>query len=155
MSGDIVVCEKQEKYALTLRKIISYDEIPEEYDNGYRMINNYLKSINITPSGDAFAIYHNTHMDKVDVEIGFPVADETEGKGDILKSKTVAGKAAESVFKGPYTRMEPVYNKITNWIIENNYHPTGVVYEEYLNDPGTTPPEELLTRIGFILEKTE
>jgi effector-binding domain-containing protein len=154
MSYDVEVFEKSEQYALTVRKIVSFEDLPEELGKGYKLIADYLDEINKSPSDVPFAVYHNTHMDKIDVEFGYPVAMELKGKGDIKDSKTPSGLVASCVYKGSYTKMEPVYEEITSWIKDNNYKPTGVVFENYLNDPQVTPSEELLTRIGFILKKT-
>lgn len=153
MINKIELSEVPENNAVTIRKIITFEELPEVLGSGYAEILKYLDDINHAPSNVPFALYHNTHMDKLDVEFGYPVAVELKGEGEIKGSKTPSGLIASCIYKGPYNKMEPVYNEITEWIRENGYKAAGAVFENYLNDPQTTPPEELLTRVGFILEK--
>jgi hypothetical protein len=51
-------------------------------------------------------------MQDMDVEMGFPVSKPLPSRGDIKAGKTLAGRAALSMYKGPYSSMEPVYNDI-------------------------------------------
>jgi effector-binding domain-containing protein len=62
------------------------------------------------------------------------------------------GKLAQCLYIGPYNKIEPAYNALTEWVKENGYEATGVAYEFYLNDPGEVAPEELLTQIVFPLK---
>ena len=152
MSHKIELFEKKQQNALTIRKIVPFEDIPEVLSSGYQAILEHLEEINQSPTDVPFAVYYNTHMDKLDIEFGYPVAVEMKGKGDIKGSKTPSGRVASCVFTGPYGGLEPVYNEIIKWIKDNNYSSTGVVFESYLNDPQTTPQEELKTQIGFILK---
>ncbi len=104
------------------------------------------------PVGPPFAGYFNMDMQDMDVEIGIPVAREFSGKDFITPSQIPSCKAATCLYTGPYTGLEPAYTQLLQWINENKYEPTGVVYEFYLNDPAQTPPEELQTEIVFLLK---
>ena len=53
------------------------------------------------------------------------------------------------MYKGPYNKMEPVYQAMTEWMVSQKYIPTGVAYEFYYNDPSQVPESELLTKIVF------
>jgi len=44
------------------------------------------------------------------------------------------------------------YDALNQWVTENGYTPSGVVYEMYLDDPSQTPPQELKTLILFPLQ---
>ncbi len=56
------------------------------------------------------------------------------------------------MYQGPYNEMEPVYEAMNEWLEENEYEPTGVIYEFYYNSPEEVPESELLTKIMFLLE---
>jgi effector-binding domain-containing protein len=90
-------------------------------------------------------------MQDLDVEIGFPVARELPGRGDIRAGEIAGGKAATCLYTGPYEDIGQPYEALSQWMEENGYEPTGVAYEMYLNDPQETPPEELQTQIMFPL----
>ncbi|WP_421701579.1 AraC family transcriptional regulator [Aliiroseovarius sp.] len=60
-----------------------------------------------------------------------------------------ASRAAVMTFKGPYAQIKSGYDQLYgSWLPESGEEPgDGPCYEIYLNDPRTTPPEELLTEI--------
>ncbi len=64
-----------------------------------------------------------------------------------------AGKCISILFKGPYPELEKPYDWLFgHWIPSNNYEIADFPpFEEYLNDPKETPPNELLTRIYCLL----
>ena len=65
-----------------------------------------------------------------------------------------AGKCVSILFKGPYAELEKPYDWLFGHWIPNNEKEIADFppFEEYLNDPKTTPPNELLTRIYCLLE---
>ena len=64
-----------------------------------------------------------------------------------------AGKYASIVFKGAYPELEKPYDWLFGEWLPNSGHEAADFppIEEYLNDPKETPPNELLTRIHFLL----
>ncbi|HNR26930.1 MAG TPA: GyrI-like domain-containing protein, partial [Methanobacteriaceae archaeon] len=52
-----------------------------------------------------------------------------------------------AIHKGPYTEVGPVIHAVIDYAVENNYDIVGPLSEVYLNDPMTTPEEELLTEV--------
>ena len=64
-----------------------------------------------------------------------------------------AGKCVSVLFKGPYAELEKPYDWLFGHWIPNNEKEIADFppFEEYLNDPKTTPPNELLTRIYCLL----
>jgi len=64
-----------------------------------------------------------------------------------------AGRYATLLFKGSYAELEKPYNWLFGeWLPKSGYEAADFPpMEEYLNDPKTTPPSELLTRIHCLL----
>ena len=64
------------------------------------------------------------------------------------------GKYLVFRYKGPYSNLGAVYDTIYgHWIPESGYKISDARgYEVYLNNPGNTPPEELLTEICVPVE---
>lgn len=80
--------------------------------------------------------------------------DESQPLDSALERVTIpAGKCVSVLFKGPYAELEKPYDWLFGYWVPNN----GVEmadfppFEEYLNDPKETPPNELLTRIYCLL----
>ncbi len=118
----------------------------------YGSIVNYIIESGEEPLGPAFITYYNMDMENLIVEIGFPVENEIEGKGEIKLGYIPAGKKAIGFYKGAYNEIAPLYEQLAIWISQKGYEPTGVVYEYYYNSPQEIPESELLTKVEFLLK---
>lgn len=69
------------------------------------------------------------------------------------KVQIPAGKCATVLFKGSYAELEKPYDWLFGqWLPQSGYEAANFpAFEEYLNDPKTTPPSELLTRIYCLI----
>jgi effector-binding domain-containing protein len=92
-------------------------------------------------------------MGNLDGEIGFPVAKQLPGKGEIQPNEIPTGKQVSYLYKGPYAQMETAYGTIAKWMEAQGHVPTGIVYEFYYNSPMEVPESELLTKIVFPVVK--
>jgi effector-binding domain-containing protein len=117
----------------------------------YGAIAQYLGELGACPAGPPFVAYYNEDMQDLDIEIGFPVAQELAARGDIQPGEIPGGKVATCLYTGPYSGIALAYEALSQWMNQNSYQPTGVAYEIYLSDPDETPPEELQTQIAFPL----
>jgi effector-binding domain-containing protein len=91
-------------------------------------------------------------MENLNIEIGLPIAWEIEGNDDITLRYIPAGKKAIGFHKGAYSELVTMFERLTRFITEKGYNPSGVVYEYYYNSPEEVPETELLTKAEFILE---
>jgi len=91
-------------------------------------------------------------MQDLDIEAGFPVAQSVAGHGEINPSEIPAGKQVTCIYTEPYSKIEPAYDAMMEWINANGHTSTGIGYEFYLNDPADTPEDELQTKITFYLK---
>jgi effector-binding domain-containing protein len=77
---------------------------------------------------------------------------------DVAIKPTAESSALRFVHHGPYRDVRNTYDRIEAWLRERGgiktpadwarYSP---MWEEYLNDPATTPESELITRIYLTL----
>ena len=63
--------------------------------------------------------------------------------------KKTQKEIVKAVYTGPYEKMMPAYDKVMAYIKENKLEISGRAWEQYISDPGTTPPEKLITHIYF------
>lgn len=96
----------------------------------------YLKYMNMKPDCPEF-----------DIEWGCPVTEPVPVSGEFYMTKTHEGKAIIATHKGPYSTLEKAYAAIVDYEKENSLENTGIYYDIYLNDPGKTPENELLTQV--------
>ncbi len=151
--------EMKEQPTLSIRTTTPVEKISQVFGEGYGKIAKFMQEKGIQFAGNPFAIYYNEDMQNLDIEFGFPVANAVEGEGDVKASKLPAGKAAVNLYTGPYSGIEKAYNELMKWMSDNGYksvcgeNGNMMCYEFYLNDPATTPPEELKTEIYFPIDE--
>ncbi len=137
---------------LSIRTVTTVGGLPRVLGDIYGAVARRLGTLREYPAGPPFAAYYNMDMEALDVEGGFPVSRTLAGEGDVEGREIPAGLAATCVHVGPYATMQETYEELTAWMESEGLEPTGIVYEFYLNDPSSTPPEELETEIVFPLK---
>lgn len=152
MSFVIEMVETQEQPTLVLKTVTSVSEMPKILGKAFMDIVTHIMELGEQPVGPAFVGYFNMDMERLELEIGFPVSKPLPGKGEIMAGHIPAGRQVTCMYKGPYMEMPPAYEAINQWIKDNGYKPTGTVYEHYYNSPDEVPESELLTKIVFLVE---
>lgn len=152
MSYIFQIVETEKQPVLSVKTTTSVGNMSNLVGTVYGSIVNYILESGHEPLGPAFIGYFNMDMENLIVEIGFPVACEFEGKGDIELRYIPSGKKATGFHKGAYNEIGPLYENLTKWISQKGYEPTGVVYEYYYNSPQEIPESELLTKVEFLLK---
>lgn len=142
-------------FVLAIRDSIETDKISDQLQNIYGEVSQYMQNNNIQFVGPPIAMTHDwTEDSKVwKFSAGFPMRTkdvETEGSMYILEIP--GGKVVKAKYRGPYEKMEPVYNQIMAYIQDNGLQIRGDSWELYLNDPRETKPEDLMTYIFFPVE---
>ncbi len=147
---EVVVTAEQP--VLSIKTVTSAANLQQDIGKAYDKIMAYLKELGKEPSDAPFAAYFNMNMERLEVEMGFPVSKKLDGKDSISASVIPSVKMATCMYKGPYAEMKSAYDAISKWMEDNGYNPSGVVYEFYYNSPIEVPENELLTKICFILK---
>ena len=85
---------------------------------------------------------------------GVPIAaDVAPGEG-FERFEIPAGRCAVLAHSGPYNEMDKAYNWLfSQWLPGSGMVPADFpMFEQYMNDPRSTPPSQLLTRIHLPLK---
>lgn len=127
-------------------------QISQTLGRAYGEIARYLGEHDQHPVGPPYVAYYNMDMNDLEIDVGMPVAGTLPTHGEIQARELPAGHYATHIYRGAYDGIGDGYQKLSEWIEEQGYEATGVSYEYYLNDPQTTPPQELLTEIRFPLK---
>ena len=141
-----------EQPILSIRTHSSAISLPKALGKAFEKLEARLKELGEEPSGAPFVAYYNMNMLNLDIEIGFPVKRPLESNEGIKAGFQPTGKYAITMHQGPYSKVRPAYNALTKKVKDEGYQTTGVAYEYYLNDPGTTKPVDLLTQVVFPLK---
>ena len=151
MDNKIELIETAEQPVLSVKKVTSVTNLPQEIGSAYHTIMDYLAELGEQPVDVPFTAYYNMDMENLEIEMGFPVGKKIAGKGEIISNVIPAGKKVTCLYKGPYKDMVPTYEAINKFITDNGYKPSGVVYEYYFNSPMEVPESNLLTKIVFLV----
>ncbi|MEA5028758.1 MAG: GyrI-like domain-containing protein [Sphaerochaeta associata] len=149
--SNIGLFEQGRQHVLSIRRVLDFKDFPLIAKESYARLTDFMASRNLLPSGCPFVCYHNADLEHLDVEMGFPIAQEIESETSEVQCRTIPGqRVVSALFQGPYEESDPLMMEIFNWIGEHNLVPEGSIYNYYLNDE-ERPKEELLTRIGVVV----
>jgi len=110
------------------------------------------------PGAAMIAIYYDdpesTPVDELRSAAAVVVAEKLQIPDGLTEHRLPAGRYACTTHVGPYERLGDTWSKLMGeWIPANNLRMAhGESYEVYLNDPSTTPKEELRTEICVPVE---
>ncbi len=134
-------------------------EIPATIGPAFGTAFGFIARHGLQCTGAPRVIYQT--MDAADVRftLAIPIAGApAEPAGPVRVAELPAAGTLRFTHVGPYDRLGETYEGITAWMLENGrmsspadwakYMP---MWEEYPNDPQTTPPEQLLTYIHLPL----
>jgi AraC family transcriptional regulator len=100
-----------------------------------------------------FARYLAFEMPEVDFEAGCLVDGPVEhGLGRVEAITLPGGELAVATHVGPYERLSETYGAVERWLGEQGRVSHGAMWEVYLDDPGTTPPDRLRTEVVVPLD---
>ncbi|MFC4054389.1 GyrI-like domain-containing protein [Actinomadura syzygii] len=98
----------------------------------------------MAPGGLLVGLFPLDMADEFDVRVVIEAAD---GDGVLP-----GGPFAAAVHVGPYEEIPLTVHGVLAWIGDHGHTPAGPVREVYLDDPATTPPERLETRVMIRVE---
>ncbi|MDD1763935.1 MAG: GyrI-like domain-containing protein [Methanobacteriaceae archaeon] len=125
----------------------SYEKIPELIQK----VGQWVTEHGLHMAGLMYGTYYNTPEEVAEedlqYEIGFSFAGEAQQDGQVGVKEIPAHTVLAAMHQGPYTEVGPVIHTVVEYAVENGYDIVGPITESYLNDPNSTPEDELLTEI--------
>lgn len=87
-------------------------------------------------------------------DVSMVINRDVQPTGNLTLDELAGGRYLVYLYKGPYTRLGEVYDTIYGkYVPDGGYRlDSRPMFEQYLNNPETTTPEELLTRIFVPIE---
>lgn len=110
-----------------------------------------IKERGIKLSGPIQMLYHSEEFDyeNADVEVQ-AVVEPAPG----TTQKPAYATCATVIHKGSYEGLPGAYEALAAWMAQHpEYRICGPAIDRYLNDPDSTPPEELATGVLFPVER--
>ena len=100
-------------------------------------------------------IYRSTSDEGFEFDAALPIDGEPASPpGEDFKiGPTRTGKAIKFVYRGPFDAMDSTYENISNYIDSKRIDAEDLSIEEYISDPISTKPEEIVINIYMPLKK--
>ncbi len=132
-------------------------EIAAAMDHAFGVLRQSAAKCGVQAAGPPRSIYTAYGEGGTEFTVAVPIAEAPAGgigEGPVEVGEIPGGSALRFVHKGPYPKLMETYEKIGGWLkaegmLESDadwakYMP---MWEEYLNDPASTPEGELVTHI--------
>lgn len=127
----------------------------------FETLGGFMGRNNLQPAGPPRVIY-TTWAATTSFTLAFPIMAAPpviESVPDTAIGMLAGGRALRFVHHGPYDAVRETYGQIDAWLRERGAIKTDAdwarysgMWEEYLNEPGTVPDAELITRIYLPLQ---
>lgn len=137
------------------------DEMAAAMGTAMRTLRAFLVRNAIATVGPVRAIYTAWGPTETRFTVAVPIGDVPVGLEEsdgVTLGAIPEATALRFVHRGPYRELRDTYERIEAWLRERGGIRTAAdwqryapMWEEYLNDPSTTPESELITRIYLTL----
>jgi effector-binding domain-containing protein len=101
-------------------------------------------------TGPFMTIYHDDAFveEGADLEVAVPISGRISIEDPSVEVRNLKPfKVASLVHKGSYESIGEAYEKLLEFVRENDLEVTGPMMDLYLNDPNTVKPDDILTEI--------
>ena len=126
----------------------------------FQTIEDFRRRHHVAASGPPRVVYTSWGADGVRFTAAVPIAQvpNVMDEADVSIKALPQATALRFVHRGPYREIRHTYDRIEAWLRERGGIKTAAdwaryspMWEEYLNDPTTTPESDLITRIYLTL----
>jgi effector-binding domain-containing protein len=132
---EIVDYELPARTLITIRDTASPETVTPKLASMYKKISIFLKSKNLSPSGNPMAVFHQFSNQGFDIEAGLPVTTIIAVPEGLNCSEEEAERTVMIKYLGSYKMISKGYIALQNYIDNNELQRHGSGWEEYLTNP--------------------
>jgi len=135
--SDITETQIPEKIAMVCKTSGTMDEIVVQMGDMFNDVMRAIEEQNLQMTGPPFSYYtdYNPEDETTTMYCGIPVAEAGQPTEKVAAVTFPASKAIMAVHAGPYEEFERSYNKMMEYVENNNIPVNWNAMEVYLNDP--------------------
>lgn len=153
IKGEVVQLAPRKIYFVSAASSTDPESAKAVLTVAYGKLGAYLQQNGLAMQGPPLTITTSYDKDGWKFDAGVPVArNDAATREDIQAGTTYAGPAVQFVHTGPYTRIGDTIMKAYAWLAVQGYKPKDRLIEDYISDPGTTPADQLQTRLTLPVE---
>jgi len=132
---EIVNYEVPARIMITVRDTASPETISSKLALMYKKISLFLKSQNLSPTGNPVAVFHNYSNRILDIEAGLPVTSLILVPEGLSCSEKADQKTVMIKYIGSYEMISTAYKALQAYINNNELEVNGPGWEEYITNP--------------------
>lgn len=134
----------------------SWDEAWAGIVEAFKTVRADAAKLNVKVTGNPLVMYRSTADDSFEFDAALPIEAApakapTEEGLHVGPART--GKAIKFVYRGAFDAMDSTYELISNYIDSKKLNAEDLSIEEYVTDPATTKPSEIVINIYMPLKK--
>lgn len=156
---DAEIRELTPQPAAAVRLQVETGRLAELFDEHLPNIAHRLADMGVEPAGPPYARYHEFGEERVDVEIGIPVASPVPNvpaladarPGEMGSAELPGGRVAITVHRGPYDGLSSTYHQLHEWIHGQGADEGAGPWESYVEDPSEVDQAALRTEVFWPL----
>jgi len=124
-------------------------EIGKAMETAFGDIFAFMQENGIEPVEGPLSVYYSYDPETVEFRAGMFVSgdDAKKASGAVKADVTPAGRVVSFAHIGPYSKLGESYGQLMGWLETEGLTIGAPTWEVYMNDPDTTPPDELHTDI--------
>lgn len=117
--------------------------------DAFKSVRGYLEARGIKADGPPMTIFTETDDDGFSFRAAIPVAavPTDPPRGAIAVGQSPGGRALRFTHRGPYEGMDQAYEAIANYLDGKQLDAREVFLEEYVTDPVTTAPGQMVVHV--------
>lgn len=154
--GEIEIKDVPAQNVLVIRESAPQEKLPEIIPSAIREIHDYLEALGVAFAGPPYILCPYADDDGiVDLEVGWPVAEELAGHGRVEYAILPAATMLAYLHRGDYRELDRSYRALQRFLEHEELAMAGAPREIYLTSPDEVPVEEWLTEIQFPIVRDE
>jgi hypothetical protein len=155
MMSDFAIREEPGRATAVVHGSPAMDGIRGFMDAAFPELFAAMGAAGLVPGGPPFSRYFAFGPDRVELELGVPLAPgpggprrSFDGVGRVQPGELPGGQVAVAWHVGPYDGIAATYEKLIAWVTEQGREPAGAMWEVYWTDPTAEPaPTKLRTEV--------
>jgi effector-binding domain-containing protein len=144
-----------ERKALFRHNKTSWEEAWVNLVATFKTVRAEAERLKLKVTGSSLVIYRSTSDEGFEFDAALPIEGDPASPlaEDFRIGPTRTGKAVKFVYRGAFDAMDSTYENISNYIDSKHIDAEDLSIEEYVTDPVTTKPEEIVINIYMPLKK--
>lgn len=144
---DVRVKDVTPQRLIAMRTLTSRDALGGVLQNSLEAVWRYLNTFEEVTVGPAIVRYLQMKDDMLEVEAGFPVAEEIAGHERITPVNLPGGRAATTIHTGDYAGLPAAHAAVRRWMTEEGIAAAQTAYEIYWVEPNAGEGSEARTEV--------